>query len=222
MSSLLLSAVIKYLSGLLMISALLFLPAGTIIYPRAWLLIAVLFIPMLFLGIVLYLKAPDLLEKRLRTKEIDRGQKGIVILSGLQFLLMFVLAGLDHRFCWSHIPASFSYAAAVSALLSYAMYAEVMRENAYLSRVIEVASQQKVIDRGLYGIIRHPMYTSTIILFLSMPFILGSWIALIPMLAYPAIICIRLKKEEDFLISELEGYADYCKRIRFRLIPYVW
>lgn len=221
-NNLLLHAVSKYLAGFLLISMLLFLPAGTMNYPHAWLLIAVLFIPMLILGIILYIQSPELLEKRLRSKETDRGQRAVVCISGLQFLLMFVSAGLDRRFSWSHVPCWITWTAVVTMLLAYAMYAEVMRENAYLSRVIEINPQQKVIDRGLYGVVRHPMYASTILLFLSMPLVLGSAIALIPILPYPLIISFRIRREEHFLRSELEGYAAYCDRIRYRLIPYIW
>lgn len=219
---LILNALTKYLAGLLLVMLLLFLPAGTVNYPNGWLFIALLFLPMLLLGIVLLLKAPELLEKRLNVKEKSGEQRQVVAGFGLVFLAGFLLSGLDFRFGWSRLPGWLVMLAAVLLLLSYGMYAEVMRENAWLSRTVEVQEGQKVVDTGLYGIVRHPMYTATILLFLSIPLVLGSFWGFVVFLAYPLLIAKRIRQEEALLERELEGYSDYKQRIKYRLIPFVW
>ena len=219
---LLLRALCAYLAGLLLVGGLLFLPAGTFFWGNAWLFCALLFVPMLILGVVLYIKAPGLLEKRLNAKEKQGDQKKVVAGSGLLFLAAFVSAGLDFRFSLTAVPEWLVIAAAAILLLSYAMYAEVMRENAYLSRTVEVQEGQKVVDTGLYGVIRHPMYAATVFLFLSIPLVLGSWIACVILLGYPAAIVVRIRNEEEVLRAGLDGYDDYTKRVRWRLIPFVW
>ena len=216
------SALTKYLAGLVLVGALLFLPAGSFAYPGAWRLISLLFIPMFLVGILLFWKAPKLLEKRLNVKEKNKAQRGVIGLSGLLFPLGFILAGLDHRFSWSCIPGWLTVVSSAVFLLSYGLYAEVMRENAYLSRTIEVQEGQQVIDTGLYGMIRHPMYTASILLFLSMPILLGSWYSLIIFVLYPLLMVIRIKDEEQLLEKELKGYAEYKKKVRYRLIPFIW
>lgn len=221
-AKLLLQAAVKYLVGLLMVGALLFLPAGTIRFWNAWLFFTLLFIPILIMGIVMLCKAPELLQKRLNGKEKEAKQKTVTKLSGLMFLLGFIAAGLDHRFGWTSVPIWLTAAAAVLLLLSYGMYAEVMRENAYLSRTVEVQEGQKVIDTGLYGMIRHPMYTATIFLFLSIPLVLGSWISFLIFLVYPVIIVRRIRNEEAVLEVGLPGYTEYKQRVRYRLIPFIW
>lgn len=210
------------LTGFLVIGLLLFPAAGTLHYPNGWLLIGILFIPMLLMGIVMLIKSPELLRKRLQNKETQAAQKGVVALSGLMFLAGFVLAGLDFRFGWIVLPKAVSVIAAVIFLAGYAMYAEVLRENAYLSRTVEVQAHQKVIDTGLYGVVRHPMYAATLLMFLSMPLVLGSVIALIVFLVYPAVIAVRIRNEEQVLREGLAGYADYQKRVKYRLVPFIW
>lgn len=217
-----LNALTKFICGLLMVGLLLFLPAGSFGYVNAWLFCAILFVPMLFLGAVLLIKAPDLLRKRLDTKEKEKTQKGVIALSGLLFLGGFVVAGLDFRFGWSYVPNWIVAVASVILLLSYGLYAEVMRENAYLSRTVKVHEDQKVIDTGLYGIVRHPMYAVTLWLFLSIPLVLGSWFSMICFLHYPIVIVIRILNEEKILTEGLEGYAEYKRRVKYRLIPFVW
>ena len=219
---LLANALVKFTCGLLMVGLLIFLPAGTIRYLYGWLLIGLLFVPMLIAGFVMFFKAPDLLVKRLDAKEKQSTQKGVLALSGLMFIGGFVVAGLDFRFGWSAMPLPVTVAASVLFLIAYLLYAEVMRENAYLSRTIKVEAGQKVVDTGLYGIVRHPMYMATILLFLMIPIILGSWWALIIFSAYPAIIIVRLKDEEELLTRELAGYADYKKKVKFRILPFIW
>ncbi|MBQ4464514.1 MAG: isoprenylcysteine carboxylmethyltransferase family protein, partial [Oscillospiraceae bacterium] len=182
----------------------------------------ILFIPMLLMGIVMLIKSPELLRKRLQNKETQAAQKGVVALSGLMFLAGFVLAGLDFRFGWLVLPKAVSVIAAVIFLAGYAMYAEVLRENAYLSRTVEVQAHQKVIDTGLYGVVRHPMYAATLLMFLSMPLVLGSVISLIVFLVYPAVIAVRIRNEEQVLREGLAGYADYQKRVKYRLVPFIW
>ena len=221
-SKLLISAATKYLLGLLMVGALLFLPAGTLRYPGGLLFTALLFIPMLFLGIVLFLKAPELLEKRLQTKEKESAQKGVIALSLLMFVGGFILAGLDYRFGWSEMPLWLTIAASIVLLLSYGLYAEVMRENAYLSRTVEVQEGQKVVDTGLYGIVRHPMYAVTNLLFLSIPLVLGSWISFIVFLIYPLLMVQRIRNEESVLADGLPGYREYQKKVKYRMIPFIW
>ena len=215
-------AVSKYLAGLVMVALLLFVPAGSLAYPNGWLFISLLFIPMLVLGFVLLFKAPELLEKRLNAKEEQGEQRKVVGLSALLFLAGFVIAALDFRFGWSQLPGWLVLAASAVLLLSYGMYAEVMRENAYLSRTVEIQENQKVIDTGLYGIIRHPMYTSTILLFLSIPLVLGSGIAFLLFLAYPVRIAKRIRNEEQVLEEGLAGYREYKQKVKYRLIPFIW
>ena len=219
---LLIEALAKFFCGLLMVGLLIFLPAGSLCYPYGWLLMGLLFIPMLIAGFVMLFKSPDFLKKRLDAKEKQAAQKGVIALSGLMFIAGFVVAGLDFRFGWSHMPAWVVITASVLFLVAYALYAEVMRENAYLSRTIKVEQGQTVVDTGLYGIVRHPMYAVTILLFLMIPLVLGSWYALIAFAFYPAIIVVRLKDEEALLAKELPGYADYQQKVKYRLIPFVW
>lgn len=215
-------ALVKFLFGLILVGALLFLPAGSIEYLNGWLFIGLLFVPMLILGAVLLIKAPKLLEKRISVKEKQNTQKGVVAVSGLLFVAGFVVAGLDFRFVWSEVPIWVVIASSVILLISYALYAEVMRENAYLSRTVEVQENQKVIDTGLYGIIRHPMYAVTIWLFLSIPLVLGSWWALLFFAPYVVVIVVRILNEEKVLEAGLEGYTEYKKRVKYRLLPFIW
>ena len=219
---LLAEALVKFSLGALMVGALIFLPAGSLGFWQGWLLMGLLFIPMLIAGFVMLFKAPDLLAKRLDAKEKQAAQKGVLAFSGLMFVGGFVVAGLDHRFGWSRMPVWVTVMGAAVFLLSYALYAEVLRENAYLSRTIRVEEGQTVVDTGLYGIVRHPMYMATILLFLAMPVVLGSWWALLVFASYPAIIVVRLKDEEALLEKELAGYCDYQKKVRWRLVPFVW
>ena len=216
------SALSKLIVGLGAIATLLFAPAGTFAFPGAWRLIVLLFIPMLIIGIIFYIWAPSTLERRMRAKEERTKQKGVVAMSGLLFLACFIIAGLDFRFGWSAIPSWVLITSSSVFLLSYGMYAEVMRENEWLSRSIEVAEGQKVVSTGLYGIVRHPMYTAAIGMFLTMPIILGSWWAFLVMLPYVPVIMSRIKDEENLLLYELEGYQKYTEKVRWRLIPYIW
>ena len=216
------NALIKYMSGLVMMGLLLFIPAGTLAYAGGWRFIALLFIPMLILGITLLIKSPQLLAKRLNAKEKQTAQKGIVTAAGMIFVLAFVLAGLDFRYAWTNVPMWLIWLSSAVMLLSYGMYAEVMRENAYLSRTVEIQRGQRVIDTGLYAIVRHPMYTSTVLLFLSMPLVLGSWASFCVMLLYPAAIVFRIVNEEKVLEEGLEGYREYKSRVKYRLIPFIW
>ena len=215
-------ALIKFFTGLLIVGLLLFIPAGSFSYRQAWLLIGILFIPMFIAGLVMMKKSPDLLRKRLNFKEEQNEQKKVILLSGLMFLAAFIVAGLNFRFRWIILPDWVSYAAAAVFLIAYALYAEVLRENAYLSRTVEVQEDQKVIDTGLYGIVRHPMYMSTLLLFLSMPVVLGSVISFGIILLYIPIINKRIRNEEQVLEEGLDGYTDYEKRVRYRVIPFVW
>ncbi|MDO4400049.1 MAG: isoprenylcysteine carboxylmethyltransferase family protein [Coriobacteriia bacterium] len=215
-------ALVKYLSGLLLMGVLLFVPAGTFAYWQAWLLLGILFIPMLVAGLILMRKSPDLLRKRLNAKEEQAEQRTVIVLSGLMFLAAFIIAGLNVRFGWMVLPAWVSYGAAAVFLIGYGLYAEVLRENAYLSRTVEVQEGQQLVDTGLYGIVRHPMYMSTVLLFLSMPLVLGSPISFAVMLAYVPIIMARIRNEEQVLEDGLEGYREYESRVRYRLIPHVW
>ncbi len=219
---LLIEALSKFTCGLLMVGLLIFLPAGTFAYTYGWLLIGLLFVPMLIAGFVMLWKNPEFLKKRLDVKEKQAAQKSIVAVSGLMFIAGFVVAGLDFRFGWSNMPNWVVITASVLFLVAYALYAEVMRENAYLSRTIKVEAGQTVVDTGLYGIVRHPMYAVTILLFLMIPLILGSWYALIAFAFYPAIIIVRLKDEEDMLTRELSGYTQYKQKVKFRIIPFIW
>lgn len=221
-AKLLLQAFLKFISGIVMVFLLLFLPAGTLNFPKAWLFTAVLFIPMLIAGIVMWIKAPDLLEKRLNVKEKQGAQKQVIILSLFMFIGGFIVAGLDFRFGWSNIPDWVSIVSAALFLTFYILLAEVMRENAYLSRTVEIQKDQKVIDTGLYGVVRHPMYFATLFLFLSMPLICGSLYAFLIFLIYPFILVKRIKNEEEVLKAELSGYAEYMTKVRYRLIPFIW
>ena len=215
-------ATAKFLMGLVMVCALVFLPAGSLGYLNGWLYIGLLFVPMLVLGLVLLFKSPELLKKRLDAKEKRATQKGVVALSGLLFFVGFVVAGLDFRFGWSDVPSWVVAVASAVLLISYALYAEVMRENEYLSRTVEVQEGQRVVDTGLYGVVRHPMYAVTIWLFLAMPVVLGSWWSLACFLPYIPIIAVRAINEEKLLAAELDGYADYMKKVKYRLIPFIW
>ena len=219
---LLLEALTKFACGLLLVGLLIFLPAGTIAYTYGWYFIVLLFAPMLAVGVLMVFKAPEFLKKRLDAKEKQKAQKGVLAFSGLMFIAGFVVAGLDFRFGWSTVPTWVVIAASVLFLIAYALYAEVMRENAYLSRTIKVEEGQTVVDTGLYGIVRHPMYAVTILLFLMIPLVLGSWYALIAFAFYPAIIIVRLKDEEALLTKELPGYEAYKQKVKYRLIPYIW
>ena len=219
---LLVEALTKFFCGLLLVGLLIFLPAGTLQYTYGWCFIALLFAPMLTAGFVMLFKSPDFLKKRLDAKEKLATQKGVIALSGLMFVVGFVVVGLDFRFGWSEMPVWVVVAAAALFLVAYALYAEVMRENAYLSRTIKVEEGQTVVDTGLYGIVRHPMYAVTILLFLMIPLVLGSWYALIVFAFYPVIIIVRLKDEEELLTKELHGYAEYKNKVKYRIIPFIW
>ncbi len=215
-------AIAKFSLGVVLVGVLLFLPAGTLAYPGGWLLMAILFVPMFAAGLVMMRKNPDLLKKRLQAKEKQSEQSTVVKLSGLMFLAGFIVAGLDFRFRWLPLPGWVSYTAAAAFLLAYLLYAEVLRENTYLSRTIEVQEGQKVIDTGLYGIVRHPMYSATLLLFLSMPLVLGSLLSFLCFLAYPLIIAKRIRNEEEVLKAGLPGYAEYLQRVKWRLLPLIW
>ena len=215
-------ALTKFLFGLILIGLLLFIPAGSLNYSHGWLFMALLFIPLFVAGIFMFIKSPDLLKRRLNAKEEESEQKIVILLSGIIFLLSFVLAGLNFRFGWHNLPEIAIAIASIIFLLSYIMYAEVLRENMYLSRTVEVSEGQKVVDSGLYGIVRHPMYTSTIFLFLSMPLILNSIFSFIIMLAYPIIILFRIINEEKVLENELEGYNEYKEKVKYKILPYIW
>lgn len=217
-----LEAIIKFSAGVVLVGALIFLPAFTWDYPGGWLLMAVLFIPMFIAGLVMMAKSPDLLRSRLDAKEKEKEQSLVVKLSGLMFLTGFILAGLNFRFGWTVMPGWVSWLGCMLFLGSYALYAEVLRENAYLSRTIRVQEGQTVVDTGLYGIVRHPMYFATVILFLSMPLILGSIPSLIVFLAYPFIIAKRIRNEEQVLEKELKGYREYKHKVKYRMIPFIW
>lgn len=215
-------AIAKFLLGVVLVGALIFLPAWSLSYFGGWLLMGILFIPMFGAGIVMMFKNPMLLKSRLDAKEKEREQSLVVKLSGLMFMTGFIVAGLDFRFSWFPIPRGVSIGGAVAFLIAYALYAEVLRENTYLSRTIEVQEGQTVVDTGLYGIVRHPMYSVTLLLFISMPLVLGSLIALPIFLLYPFIIAKRIKHEEAFLERELVGYTEYKNKVKYRLIPFVW
>ena len=216
------SALTKYFLGILLVGILIFLPAGSFSFTNGWLFIGVLFIPIIIMGIVLMIINPKLLQKRLDAKEKQKEQSLIIKLSGLMFMVGFVLPGLGFRFGWYTLPYIVALIASVLFLIGYILFAEVLRENTYLSRTIEVQDNQTVIDSGLYGIVRHPMYTATLLMFLSMPLILGSLYALAVFLAYPFIIVFRIKKEEELLTQELDGYQEYKQKVKYRLIPFVW
>ena len=215
-------AIFKFLAGVALLFLLIFLPAGTLDYWNSWLFMGILFIPMFLAGIVMMCKNPELLRKRLNAKEKEDEQSLVIKLSALMFLLGFVAAGLNFRFQWIVLSAWVSWAAAVVFLLSYLLYAEVLRENTYLSRTVEVQKNQTIIDTGLYGIVRHPMYGATVILFLSMPLVLGSLISFVIFLMYPAIIAKRIRNEEKVLEDGLAGYAEYKKKVKYKVIPFLW
>ena len=221
-NSLFLSAICKFLLGVLLVGVLIFLPAGTLRFAGGWLLMGILFVPMFGAGLMMLAKAPDLLHRRLDAKEKEREQSVVVKLSGLMFLAGFTVAGLDHRFGWLPLPWAVTMIAAAVFLAAYLLYAQVLRENAYLSRTIRVEEGQKVIDTGLYGIVRHPMYSATLLLFLSMPLVLGSLIALPIFCVYPLLIVKRLRHEEALLEEQLPGYREYKTRVKYRLIPFIW
>ena len=221
-SKLFVKAITKFLSGLILVGLLLFLPAGTFAYPQGWLLMGILFVPMFIAGLIMMKKSPELLRKRLNVKEEQAEQKAVIALSGLMFLASFIVAGLNFRFGWIRLPLWVSYAAALLFLAGYVLYAEVLRENVWLSRTVEVQENQKVIDTGLYGIVRHPMYAATVGLFLAMPLVLGSLLSFFVMLFYPLILRRRILNEEEVLRRDLAGYADYMDKVRFRLLPFVW
>jgi len=215
-------ALTKFVLGLLLIGLLLFLPAGTFDFWQAWLFIGVLFVPMFFAGIVLMIRQPELLRKRLDAKEQQQEQKWVVALSGLMFIAVFVVAGLNRRFGWFLLPDWAVYIATALFLVAYAMYAEVMRENVWLSRTVEVQEDQQVVSTGLYGIVRHPMYAATLLLFLSMPLVLASLWSFVIMLIYIPIIALRIRNEEQVLERELKGYTEYKQRVRYKVIPFIW
>ncbi|MBR2900906.1 MAG: isoprenylcysteine carboxylmethyltransferase family protein [Clostridia bacterium] len=215
-------AISKFILGVVLVGLLIFLPAGTLYYFNGWLFMGLLFVPMFLAGIVMMFKNPSLLQKRLDAKEKEREQDIVVKLSGLMFLLGFVVAGLDFRFGWLILPKAVVIVASVLFLLAYLLYAEVLRENTYLSRTIEIQEDQKVVSTGLYGIVRHPMYSATLLLFLSMPLVLGSLYSFLIFLAYPVLIVKRIKNEETFLEQNLDGYTEYKQKVKYRLIPYIW
>ena len=215
-------AIIKFAVGVLIIGALIFIPANTINYWNGWLFMGLLFVPMFIAGIIMMIKSPELLKKRLNAKEKENEQKQVILLSGLMFLIGFILAGLNYRYNWIVMPNYVVIISSVIFILAYILYAEVLRENTYLSRTIEVQENQKVIQTGLYGIVRHPMYSATILLFLSMPLVLGSIISFIVFLIYPFIIAKRIKNEEEVLERELDGYTEYKKKVKYKMIPFIW
>ena len=217
-----LNAFTKFLAGLLLVALLIFLPAGTLAYPGGLLFLCLLFVPMLIMGIVMLARARDLLRKRLDAKEKQAAQKGVQSLAGLVFMAGFVLAGLDFRFGWSDMPLPVVIAASVIFLIGYGLYAEVMRENAYLSRTVKVEEGQTVISTGLYGIVRHPMYLASVLMFLSIPLVMGSWYALIPFAFYPLLMVVRILDEEKLLTAELSGYEEYTRKVKYRMIPFIW
>ncbi len=220
--NLLLQAFLKFFAGFVCLALLLFVPAGSFAYPNAWLLCAILFIPMFFVGLVLWKKDPELLAKRLNAREKEGVQRKVIAGSALIFMIGFAVAGLDFRFGWSSLPRWVVAAASVLFLSAYVLYGEVLRENAYLSRTVEIQPDQKVIDTGLYGVVRHPMYAAVILLFLSMPLVLGSVWAFLVFLPFPVLLVKRIGNEEAVLLAGLEGYEDYTRRVRWRLIPYLW
>lgn len=215
-------AIIKFILGVLVIGLLLFIPANTIYYWNAWLLMGILFIPMFIVGMILMIKNPELLRKRLNAKEKENEQKRVIAISGLMFLFGFIMAGLNYKYSWIVIPNIVVIISVVLFILAYILYAEVLRENTFLSRTIEVQENQKVIDTGVYGIVRHPMYAATILLFLTMPLILGSIVSFVIFLVYPIIISKRIKNEEKVLEKELLGYTEYKKKVKYKVIPFIW
>lgn len=215
-------AFLKYLAGVVLLFILLFVPAGDIHWKNGWLFMGLLFLPMLVAGLVMYRYAPNLLRRRLKAKESQQEQKEVIGASGLMFIAVFVLAGLNHRFGWSTLPDGVVVVSSIVFLFAYALFGEVLRENEYLSRTVEVQENQKVIDTGLYGIVRHPMYMATVLLFLAMPLILNCIYSFVLMLGYIPLIMKRIRNEEAVLEAELNGYRDYQKKVRYRLLPYIW
>ena len=215
-------AITKFVFGVVLIGILVFLPAGTLSFLNGWLFMGILFVPTFLAGIVMMIKNPDLLRSRLEAKEKRQEQSVVIKLSGLMFLAGFVVAGLDYRFGWLTLPKGVVIGAVIAFVVAYVLYAEVLRENTYLSRTIKVQEGQKVVDTGLYGVVRHPMYSATLILFLSMPLVLGSVVAFLIFLLYPLIIAKRIRDEEDFLEKELDGYIEYKQKVKYRLIPFIW
>lgn len=216
------SALVKVVLGIALVGALLFVPAGTLAYSGAWRLCGVLFVPMLVMGVAMFILSPDLLRRRLASKEKRVTQQGVVRYVGLLFIVSFIVAGLDFRFGWSEMPRWLVLGSMAMFLLGYALYGEVMRENVWLSRNITVAEGQQVVTAGLYAVVRHPMYTATVVMFLAMPMVLGSYWAVLPMMLYIPLISLRIKDEEQLLRSDLMGYNDYCAKVRWRLLPYIW
>ena len=215
-------AIVKFTLGVIIIGLLLFIPAKTINYWNGWLFMGLLFIPMFIAGVIMMIKSPELLKKRLNAKEKENEQKQVILFSGLMFLVGFIIAGLNFRYNWTVISKEIVFVSSIIFIIAYILYAEVLRENAYLSRTIEVQENQKVVDTGLYGIVRHPMYAATILLFLSMPLILGSIISFVIFLIYPFIIAKRIKNEEEVLNRELVGYVEYKQKVKYKLIPFIW
>ena len=215
-------AIIKFIVGVLIIGLLIFIPANTLNYWNGWLFMGLLFIPMFVAGIIMMIKSPELLKKRLNAKEKEIEQKQVILYSGLMFLVGFIIAGLNYRYNWIVLPKSIVIVSSIIFIIAYVLYAEVLRENKYLSRTIKVQEGQKVIDTGLYGIVRHPMYSATLLLFLTMPLILGSVFSFIIFLSYPVIISFRIINEEKLLQKELAGYSEYMKKVKYRLIPFIW
>lgn len=220
--NLLKEACIKFGAGVLLVAILLFVPAGSIKYTGGWTLMAILFIPMFFAGLIMWRKAPALLESRLRAKEQENTQKRVIGWSAVMFLLGFISAGLDFRWRWTNVPDWLETAATMVFLAGYVLFAEVLRENSYLSRTIEVQKGQTVVDTGLYGAVRHPMYSATLLMFLAMPLVLGSWISFAIFMTYPVLIYQRIINEEAVLSKELQGYTEYCRKVTYRLVPYIW
>ena len=215
-------AISRFLAGLLLVAGLLFIPAGTWDYPQGWLLIGILFVPMFIAGLVMMKKNPELLKKRLNVREQEAEQRSVILFSGIMFLAAFLSAGLSFRHSWLMLPVPVTIIAAIVFLAAYALYAEVLRENTYLSRTVEVQEDQKVIDTGLYGIVRHPMYMVTVLLFLAMPLVLGSVISFVIMLCYIPIIAKRIRNEEQVLREGLPGYGKYMEKVKYRLLPFIW
>lgn len=221
-TGLLKEALIKYLSGIILLGVLLFIPAGTLSWPNGWTFMILLFVPMMLAGILMYIKAPNLLRSRLKAKETQNEQKNVINYSAIMFIASFVLSGLNYRFSWMHLPKGLVILGCFIFVLSYLLFGEVLRENEYLSRTIEVQEGQHVVDTGLYGIVRHPMYSATILLFLSMPIILGSPLSFLIMLLYIPLIVKRIRNEEEVLEKELIGYTEYKNKVKYRLIPFIW
>ena len=216
------SALTKYVAGVVLFGALIFAPAGTLDWSHGWLMMGLLFVPMMVMGAVMMVYAPELLDKRIKNKEERKKQRGVVAMSGLTFVASFVVAGLNYRYGWTSLPPVAISVASILFLVGYGIYAEVMRENQWLSRTIETHEEQEVVSSGLYGFVRHPMYTATIVMFLAIPLVLESWPSAIIMLPYIPIIIRRIEDEETLLKVELKGYAEYCEQVRWRLIPFVY